>query len=77
MVQRAQSTLRDGITQVVNEQPLVVAMAGLAAGAALASVLRPTEFEKEALRPVGEQVVELRPTLAISSRKQPPPPARR
>ncbi len=58
MVQQAQSTLRDGITRVVNEQPLVVAMAGLAAGAALASVLRPTEFEKDALRPLGEQAFE-------------------
>jgi len=58
IVQQARSTFRDGITRVVNEQPLVIAMAGLATGAALASVLRPTEFENEALRPVHEQVVE-------------------
>ena len=57
IVQQAQSTLRECITQVVNERPLVIAMAGLVAGAALASVLRPTEFEKETLKPVGEQVV--------------------
>jgi hypothetical protein len=55
---KAQSALQDGINRVLNDQPLVIAMAGIAAGAALASVLRPTEFEKEALRPIGEKATE-------------------
>ena len=58
IVQQAQSTLQDGISRVLNEQPLVIAVAGMAAGAALASVLRPTNFEKEALGPIGDQVAE-------------------
>jgi hypothetical protein len=49
---------RDGMVRVANDQPLVIAMAGMAAGAALASVLRPTHFEQETLAPIGEQVVE-------------------
>jgi hypothetical protein len=49
---------RDGIVQVANDRPLMVAMAGMAAGAALASVLRPTQLEQQTLAPVGEQVVE-------------------
>lgn len=57
----AQSTIRDTIDYLVRERPLAIAVAGLAAGAAVAVAFRPTDFEKDALRPVGKmmnQVIE-------------------
>jgi hypothetical protein len=41
---------------VLQNQPLAIVMAGLAAGAALAAALPPTELEKETLGPVGDQM---------------------
>jgi len=41
---------------VLQNQPLAIVMAGLAAGAALAAALPPTELEKDTLGPVGDEV---------------------
>jgi hypothetical protein len=41
---------------VLQNQPLAIVAAGLAAGAALAAVFPPTEIEKGALGPVGDQM---------------------
>jgi len=57
-IQQAQSTLQAGISRVLREQPLMVAVAGMAAGAAIASAFSATDFEKETLGPIGDQVSE-------------------
>lgn len=41
---------------VIQNQPLAIMVAGLAAGAALAATFPPTELEKETLGPAGDQV---------------------
>jgi hypothetical protein len=43
---------------VLQEQPLMIAAAGLAAGAAVAAAFPATQFEKDTLGPVGRQVSE-------------------
>jgi gas vesicle protein len=53
--QQVQSTVRDTVNQILQEQPLVVAIAGMAAGAALAWAFPTTTLEKEALGPIGEK----------------------
>jgi len=66
---QAQSTLRSGMDRVLRDQPLAVAMAGLAAGAAVAAVFPSTRIEDrtfggareavtEAAGKAGERVVE-------------------
>jgi hypothetical protein len=52
IVQQTQ-TLAQGILQ---NQPLAIAVAGLAAGAALAAAFPPTDLEKQTLGPVGDRV---------------------
>jgi hypothetical protein len=52
------STAQSTLDRVIQEQPLLVAMAGLAAGAAVAATFRTTEIEKQTLGPIGEQVTE-------------------
>jgi hypothetical protein len=54
MVEQAQST----VERIVREQPLVVAIAGLAAGAAVAAAFPATRFEREMLGPAGERLSE-------------------
>jgi ElaB/YqjD/DUF883 family membrane-anchored ribosome-binding protein len=54
----AGSTLRETVGRVVQEQPFMVAIAGLAAGAAIASVFPSTDIEKETLAPIREQMTE-------------------
>jgi len=54
MVEQAQST----IERIVREQPLAVAIAGLAAGAAVAAAFPATRFEREMLGPTGERLSE-------------------
>jgi hypothetical protein len=58
MIHQAQSTIRDTVDRVLKDQPLMVVVAGLAAGAAVASVFPSTELEKEALSPIGERMTE-------------------
>lgn len=50
-----QSSVQEGIGRIVQEQPLAIALAGLAVGAALASVFPATNLEKETLGPYGDQ----------------------
>jgi hypothetical protein len=58
MFEQAQSALQDRIGRVVTEQPLMIAIAGLAAGAAIASAFPTTSMEKESLGPIADQVSE-------------------
>jgi hypothetical protein len=57
-VEQVRSTARSALDRVLQEQPLVVAVAGLAAGAALAATLPATEIEEQTLGPVGEQMTD-------------------
>ncbi|HEX3342457.1 MAG TPA: hypothetical protein VHT68_25155 [Pseudolabrys sp.] len=52
-VVRQTRSMAEGVLQ---NQPLAIVMAGLAAGAALAAALPPTELEKETLGPMGDQM---------------------
>jgi len=52
IVDQAQTT----VERIVREQPLAVAIAGLAAGAAVAAAFPATRFERETLGPVGERL---------------------
>ena len=54
--QSTQSTFQSTMNRVLHDQPLVVALAGMAAGAAVAAAFPTTDFEKETLGPLGEQV---------------------
>jgi hypothetical protein len=47
---------RNRAQAVLQNQPLAIVAAGLAAGAALAAALPPTELERETLGPVGDQM---------------------
>ncbi|HEY7688522.1 MAG TPA: hypothetical protein VH835_07500 [Dongiaceae bacterium] len=55
---QAQSTLQDTISRIVQEQPLAVVVAGLAAGAAIAAAFPATEIEKRTFGPAGERMTE-------------------
>jgi hypothetical protein len=52
------STLGEATQRILRDQPLMVALAGLAAGAALATAFPRTEFEEKTLGPAGERVAE-------------------
>jgi hypothetical protein len=54
MSARAQSSIQDGMGQVIKEQPFAVAALGIAVGAAVAAFLPPTQAEQDALRPLGD-----------------------
>jgi len=56
MARQTKSTTQDYASRMLEEQPLVIAVAGLAAGAALAAAFPGTQMEKETLGPIGEQV---------------------
>lgn len=56
VMDQAQSTFQSTLNRVLQDQPLVVALAGMAAGAAVAAAFPTTDFEKETLGPLGEQV---------------------
>ena len=58
IARQAQATLQDTINRVVQEQPFAVALAGLAAGAALAAAFPTTDIEKRTLGPAGERMTE-------------------
>ena len=58
IVQQAQSTLQSTMNRVLQEQPLVVALAGLAAGCAFAAAFPTTNIEKQTLGPVGDQMTK-------------------
>jgi hypothetical protein len=54
--EQTQSVMQGTFDRVLRDQPLMVAVAGLAAGAALAASFPPTDLERETLGPVGERV---------------------
>jgi hypothetical protein len=56
IAREAQSTLQDTINRVVRDQPLAIAILGLAAGAAVAAVLPVSDLERQTLEPAGEKV---------------------
>jgi hypothetical protein len=58
LAQQAQSTWQKTIGRVVQEQPFAVALAGIAAGAAVAAAFRVTELENRTLGTTGEQLRE-------------------
>jgi hypothetical protein len=55
-MEQATSTTRSALDRVLQDQPLVVAAAGVLAGAALAAALPATEIEQQTLGPVGQQL---------------------
>ena len=58
LAQQAQSTLQNTISRVVQEQPLAVALAGIAAGAVVAAAFPVSEIENRTLGTTGEQLRE-------------------
>jgi hypothetical protein len=56
MAQQAGSTLQSSAQKILREQPLVVAAAGLAVGAAVAAAFPPTDIERRNLGPTGERL---------------------
>ena len=58
IVQQTQSSLRSMVNRVLQDQPLAIAVAGLAAGAAVAAAFPVTDIEDQTLRPIGEKAAE-------------------
>ena len=58
ILRQAQNTFESGVDRALRDQPLLVALSGLAAGAAVAAVLPPSNLEQQALGPLGEQITE-------------------
>jgi hypothetical protein len=58
IARQAQSTLRSSAQHILQEQPLAVAVAGLAVGAAVAATFPTTEVEKRALGPTGDRFLD-------------------
>ena len=56
VAQQAQSTFQGTVNRILQDQPLAIAIAGIAAGAAIAATFPATEFEKEHLGPLGDEV---------------------
>jgi len=56
MAREARSTVQDSVQNVLQEQPLAVAVAGFAVGAVVAAAFPPTEVEKRNLGPAGERL---------------------
>jgi len=58
LANQAGEAIRSGAGSVMREQPLAVAVLGVAAGAALAAFFPPTAIEKRALGPAGDAVAD-------------------
>ena len=56
MARQAQSSLQSTAQHILQEQPLAVALVGLAAGAAVAAAFPATDMEKRTLGPTGERL---------------------
>src|SRR4051794_12484858 len=54
----AQSAFQDTASRIVQEQPLTLALLGLAAGAAVAAVLPPSDIERQTLGQAGERLAD-------------------
>jgi hypothetical protein len=59
LARQAQSTVQDTIGRVVRDQPLAVALAGLAAGAAVAAAFPTTDIERRTLGEAGERLTDI------------------
>jgi len=57
-MRQTQSALQGTLDRVLRDQPLMVAFAGVAAGALLAAAFPTSRMEQETLGPVGERAVE-------------------
>jgi hypothetical protein len=58
VVRQAQSSLESTTEYVLEEQPLAIAIVGLAAGAAVAAAFPPTDVERRVLGSTGERLRE-------------------
>ena len=58
IMRQAQTTFHSGLDRVLHDQPLIVALGGLAAGAVVAAFLPGSSFEKQTLGALGEQITE-------------------
>jgi hypothetical protein len=58
LAEQARSTMQTTIDRVLREQPLAVAVAGVAAGALLAAAFPASSIERETLGPAGERLSE-------------------
>jgi len=58
LVEQARTTMQSTIGRVLQEQPLALAVAGLAAGAAVAAAFPATAVERQALGEAGERLSE-------------------
>lgn len=58
LVEQARTTAQGTISRVLQEQPLAVAVVGLAAGAAVAAAIPATAVERRTLGPAGERLSE-------------------
>jgi len=56
LAQKAQTGIQKTFGQVLEEQPLAIALAGVATGAAIASLIPTSDFEKETIGPISSQV---------------------
>lgn len=56
VVTGAQSAVQDTMSRIVHEQPLALALLGLAAGAAVAAILPPSDIERQALGPTAKRL---------------------
>ena len=66
MADQAQSTVQS----LVREQPLAVALAGIAAGAAVAAAFPATRWERRTLGPAGRQISDAAQTAAQTARER-------
>ncbi len=58
IIDRTTSSVQHGFGRMVEEQPLALALLGLAAGAAVAALVPSTRVEKRTLGPIGERITE-------------------
>jgi hypothetical protein len=59
LMEQARGAVEPAFRKVLQEQPLSLVLLGLAAGAAVASILPRTSLESDTLGPVGEKVAEV------------------
>jgi hypothetical protein len=56
VIDKAQSAFDSRMSRALREQPLLIAVAGFAAGATAAALFPPTNLEQQTLGPIGEQL---------------------
>ena len=71
-VGQARNTVQNTINRVLQEQPLALAVVGLAAGAAVAAVFPATAVERRTLGPAGERLTDAAASAGQQLSKQPP-----